>query len=67
MEYSADIKTVKKWEEELNCRLEKEIKNNKVVSIVYIVCKKHEDRHYITEIIFLQMSTKFSINWKLSG
>ena len=38
MEYSADIKTVKKWEEELNCRFEKEIKNNKVVSIknVYI-------------------------------
>ena len=44
MEYSADIKTVKKWEEELNCRLEKEIKNNKVVSIKCIVCKRHEDR-----------------------
>ena len=28
----------------MNCRLEKEIKNNKVVSIKCIVCKKHEDR-----------------------
>ena len=41
-EYISSLKTVKKWEEELNCELEKNVANGKVTSIKCKVCIKFE-------------------------
>jgi hypothetical protein len=38
------LKTVKKWEENLSCDLEKEINCGKVTKLKYKVCCKYENR-----------------------
>ena len=44
MEYTASGKTVAKWENELNIKLEKTFKNNRVVLLKCVVRKKFESQ-----------------------
>ena len=41
-EFTASLKTVNKWENELNCKLEKDLCGSKVKKIKCSVCKKYE-------------------------
>ena len=57
MEYSAELKTVLKWEKELKYSFTKEIKNRKVVSVKCDLCVEYVSQHKFCASIEVEYPT----------